>query len=129
MLRNIMEGKYSFTSPEWADISGESMMKLIKSKWYIFFNAFPTEDPKDLIRKCLVVDPAQRITVKEVLRHPFFNQMVSVGLLQISRSPRHIKYEYITYFSQVQVYTIFIYNYLVLLSSHTRIENLIEIDS
>ncbi|XP_034490114.1 phosphorylase b kinase gamma catalytic chain, skeletal muscle/heart isoform isoform X3 [Drosophila innubila] len=55
MLRNIMEGKYSFTSPEWADIS---------------------EDPKDLIRKCLVVDPAQRITVKEVLRHPFFNQML-----------------------------------------------------
>ncbi|XP_029408570.2 phosphorylase b kinase gamma catalytic chain, skeletal muscle/heart isoform isoform X3 [Bactrocera dorsalis] len=55
MLRNIMEGKYSFTSPEWADIS---------------------EDPKDLIRKCLVVDPAKRITVKEVLKHPFFNQMV-----------------------------------------------------
>ncbi|XP_022224837.1 phosphorylase b kinase gamma catalytic chain, skeletal muscle/heart isoform isoform X4 [Drosophila guanche] len=55
MLRNIMEGKYSFTSPEWADIS---------------------EDPKDLIRKCLVVDPAQRITVTEVLRHPFFNQML-----------------------------------------------------
>lgn len=23
MLRNIMEGKYSFTSPEWADITGE----------------------------------------------------------------------------------------------------------
>ncbi|XP_067636991.1 probable serine/threonine-protein kinase fhkC isoform X2 [Eurosta solidaginis] len=55
MLRNIMEGKYSFTSPEWVDIS---------------------EDPKDLIRKCLVVDPAKRITVKEVLKHPFFNQMV-----------------------------------------------------
>ncbi|KAL9878536.1 phosphorylase b kinase gamma catalytic chain, skeletal muscle/heart isoform isoform X1 [Glossina fuscipes] len=55
MLRNIMEGKYSFTSPEWADIS---------------------EDPKDLIRKCLVVDPIKRITVQEVLRHPFFNQMV-----------------------------------------------------
>ncbi|XP_020713768.1 phosphorylase b kinase gamma catalytic chain, skeletal muscle/heart isoform isoform X2 [Ceratitis capitata] len=55
MLRNIMEGKYSFTSPEWADIS---------------------EDPKDLIRKCLVVDPSKRITVKEVLKHPFFNQMV-----------------------------------------------------
>ncbi|XP_013099886.1 phosphorylase b kinase gamma catalytic chain, skeletal muscle/heart isoform isoform X3 [Stomoxys calcitrans] len=55
MLRNIMEGKYSFTSPEWADIS---------------------EDPKDLIRKCLVVDPAQRIRVHEVLQHPFFNQML-----------------------------------------------------
>lgn len=24
MLRNIMEGKYSFSSPEWADISGIS---------------------------------------------------------------------------------------------------------
>ncbi|ALC49019.1 PhKgamma [Drosophila busckii] len=64
MLRNIMEGKYSFTSPEWADIS---------------------EDPKDLIRKCLVVDPAQRITVKEVLRHPFFNQMVLMGDLTLAR--------------------------------------------
>ncbi|XP_059617471.1 phosphorylase b kinase gamma catalytic chain, liver/testis isoform isoform X2 [Phlebotomus argentipes] len=52
MLRNIMEGKYSFTSPEWADIS---------------------EDPKDLIRKCLVVDPEKRITVHDALRHPFFN--------------------------------------------------------
>ncbi|XP_053693123.1 phosphorylase b kinase gamma catalytic chain, skeletal muscle/heart isoform isoform X3 [Sabethes cyaneus] len=52
MLRNIMEGKYSFTSPEWADIS---------------------EDPKDLIRKCLVVDPTKRITVTEALKHPFFN--------------------------------------------------------
>ncbi|XP_021708697.1 phosphorylase b kinase gamma catalytic chain, skeletal muscle/heart isoform isoform X5 [Aedes aegypti] len=52
MLRNIMEGKYSFTSPEWADIS---------------------EDPKDLIRKCLVVDPSKRITVTEALKHPFFN--------------------------------------------------------
>lgn len=56
MLRNIMEGKFSFTSPEWADIS---------------------EDPKDLIRRCLVVDPEKRITVTEVLRHPFFNTVVS----------------------------------------------------
>lgn len=24
MLRNIMDGKYSFTSPEWSDITGES---------------------------------------------------------------------------------------------------------
>ncbi|XP_052869727.1 phosphorylase b kinase gamma catalytic chain, liver/testis isoform isoform X2 [Anopheles cruzii] len=55
MLRNIMEGKYSFTSPEWADIS---------------------EDPKDLIRRCLVVDPAKRITVTEALKHPFFNTVL-----------------------------------------------------
>lgn len=57
MLRNIMEGKYSFMSPEWGDIS---------------------EDPKDLIRKCLVVDPEKRITVREALKHPFFNTVVSI---------------------------------------------------
>ncbi|KAK4877797.1 hypothetical protein RN001_010303 [Aquatica leii] len=51
MLRNIMEGKYSFTSPEWSDIS---------------------EPPKDLIRKLLVVDPHKRISIAEALRHPFF---------------------------------------------------------
>ncbi|XP_022186360.1 phosphorylase b kinase gamma catalytic chain, skeletal muscle/heart isoform isoform X2 [Nilaparvata lugens] len=55
MLRNIMEGKYSFTSPEWADIS---------------------EEPKDLIRKLLVVDPAQRLTVHDALEHPFFQLMM-----------------------------------------------------
>lgn len=51
MLRNIMEGKYSFSSPEWADIS---------------------DAPKDLIRKLLVVDPKQRISIKDALSHPFF---------------------------------------------------------
>ncbi|CAG7822898.1 unnamed protein product [Allacma fusca] len=51
MLRNIMEGKYSFNSPEWESI---------------------TETPKDLIRKLLVVDPEKRLTVTEALRHEFF---------------------------------------------------------
>ncbi|XP_076665221.1 phosphorylase kinase gamma isoform X2 [Andrena cerasifolii] len=52
MLRNIMEGKYTFTSPEWADI---------------------TEAPKDLIRKLLVIDPRKRISIKEALEHTFFH--------------------------------------------------------
>ncbi|KAF2885449.1 hypothetical protein ILUMI_20729 [Ignelater luminosus] len=64
MLRNIMEGKYSFTSPEWADIS---------------------EPPKDLIRKLLVVDPSQRISIAEALRHPFF---LTVKLQQRSFHPK-----------------------------------------
>ncbi|KAJ2942942.1 hypothetical protein O0L34_g15132 [Tuta absoluta] len=55
MLRNIMEGKYSFTSPEWADIS---------------------EDPKDLIRRCLVVEPQQRINIEDALSHAFFNTVL-----------------------------------------------------
>ncbi|CAH0758805.1 unnamed protein product [Diatraea saccharalis] len=54
MLRNIMEGKYSFTSPEWVDIS---------------------EDPKDLIRRLLVVDPNERIGIQDALNHSFFNTL------------------------------------------------------
>ncbi|XP_056643992.1 phosphorylase b kinase gamma catalytic chain, skeletal muscle/heart isoform [Diorhabda carinulata] len=54
MLRNIMEGKYSFSSPEWADIS---------------------EAPKDLIRKLLVVNPKDRISIENALQHPFFQSV------------------------------------------------------
>lgn len=54
MLRNIMEGKFSFSSPEWNDIS---------------------DAPKDLIRKLLVVDPKERITIDDALQHPFFHSM------------------------------------------------------
>lgn len=32
MLRNIMEGKYSFTSPEWADISGELAWRIKRER-------------------------------------------------------------------------------------------------
>ncbi|KAK4029256.1 phosphorylase b kinase gamma catalytic chain, skeletal muscle/heart isoform isoform X2 [Daphnia magna] len=51
MLRNIMEGRYSFTSPEWDDI---------------------TDAPKDLISKLLILDPKRRLTVDEALKHEFF---------------------------------------------------------
>ncbi|XP_058799416.1 phosphorylase b kinase gamma catalytic chain, skeletal muscle/heart isoform-like isoform X3 [Phymastichus coffea] len=55
MLRNIMEGKYSFTSPEWADI---------------------TDAPKDLISKLLVIEPTKRISIKEALDHSFFHTVL-----------------------------------------------------
>ncbi|KAK7020758.1 Phosphorylase b kinase gamma catalytic chain, skeletal muscle/heart isoform, partial [Halocaridina rubra] len=51
MIRNIMEGRYSFQTPEWDDI---------------------TDSPKDLISKLLVVDPVKRINVQEALNHDFF---------------------------------------------------------
>lgn len=54
MLRNIMEAKFTFGSPEWDDV---------------------TDAPKDLIRRLLVVDPARRITVREALQHPFFHRV------------------------------------------------------
>lgn len=36
MLRNIMEGKYSFTSPEWADISGKQKKQKKKQSVEMF---------------------------------------------------------------------------------------------
>ncbi|XP_037091958.1 phosphorylase b kinase gamma catalytic chain, skeletal muscle/heart isoform-like isoform X4 [Pollicipes pollicipes] len=56
MLRNIMEGKYTFGSPEWDDV---------------------TDAPKDLIGRLLTVDPARRITVREALAHPFFHRVTA----------------------------------------------------
>ncbi|XP_063590977.1 phosphorylase b kinase gamma catalytic chain, skeletal muscle/heart isoform-like isoform X1 [Penaeus indicus] len=67
MIRNIMEGKYSFQSPEWDDI---------------------TDAPKDLISKLLVVEPSKRITVQEALAHDFFqilpsrSQIIGVTLVE-----------------------------------------------
>ncbi|XP_045466960.1 phosphorylase b kinase gamma catalytic chain, skeletal muscle/heart isoform isoform X2 [Harmonia axyridis] len=54
MLRNIMEAKFSFSSPEWNDIS---------------------DAPKDLICKLLVVDPEKRLSINKALKHPFFHTM------------------------------------------------------
>ncbi|XP_071790096.1 phosphorylase b kinase gamma catalytic chain, skeletal muscle/heart isoform-like [Asterias amurensis] len=51
MLRTIMEGRFSFGSPEWDD---------------------NTETAKDTIRKLLVVEPSLRLTPAEALQSPFF---------------------------------------------------------
>lgn len=54
---------------------------ILKKLIYVF--VFSTEDPKDLIRKCLVVDPEKRINVRDALKHPFFNTVVSTILFSI----------------------------------------------
>ncbi|CAI2722603.1 unnamed protein product [Schistosoma spindalis] len=58
MLRQIMEGRFSFPSPEWDDIS---------------------ESAKDLICKILVVDSSVRLTALDSLNHVFFLQQPIVG--------------------------------------------------
>uniref|UniRef100_V9KQ24 phosphorylase kinase n=1 Tax=Callorhinchus milii TaxID=7868 RepID=V9KQ24_CALMI len=53
MLRMIMEGKFQMTSADWLDRS---------------------DTVKDLISRLIVVDPAQRYTVEQALRHTFFQR-------------------------------------------------------
>ena len=50
MLRNIMEGKYEFVSPEWDGIS---------------------DNAKDMVRSLLVTNPQKRMTASQALSHPF----------------------------------------------------------
>ncbi|KAH9376609.1 hypothetical protein HPB48_005820 [Haemaphysalis longicornis] len=66
MLRNIMEGKYEFCSPEWDDI---------------------TEAPKDLISKLLVVDPRERITAAQALEHCFFKAVKRASVFVAEEVP------------------------------------------
>ncbi|CAK8676893.1 phosphorylase b kinase gamma catalytic chain, skeletal muscle/heart isoform-like [Clavelina lepadiformis] len=54
MLRRIMEGQYSFPSPDWDDISNSA---------------------KDLVSRFLTVDPKLRVTAEGALAHPFFQQV------------------------------------------------------
>ncbi|CAG5124048.1 unnamed protein product [Candidula unifasciata] len=56
MLRAIMNADYTFNSPEWDDI---------------------TEAPKNLIQKLLLVNPKDRLTAKDALKHPFFHSQIT----------------------------------------------------
>jgi calcium/calmodulin-dependent protein kinase I len=56
LFRLIREGKYEFDSPYWDPIS---------------------KNAKDLVRACLTVDPAKRITMDGVLKHPWVAESAS----------------------------------------------------
>ncbi|KAG1672665.1 Phosphorylase b kinase gamma catalytic chain, skeletal muscle/heart isoform [Nymphon striatum] len=62
MMRNIMAGKYQFSSPEWDNITDES---------------------KDLISKLLIVEPRKRLTASQALKHAFFQVKVQPHIFGI----------------------------------------------
>ena len=54
ITESILSGKFSFDSPKFKGVS---------------------EEAKDLISKCFIIDPHKRINVVEVLNHPFFDDL------------------------------------------------------
>jgi calcium/calmodulin-dependent protein kinase I len=71
LLRSIMQAKYDFDTAAWDPVSGEA---------------------KDLIRKLLVVDPAQRLTCEQVLQHPWMSKVLDGGA-QLPATAAAIKHE------------------------------------
>jgi len=63
ILQLVAQAKYEFHESEWSTVS---------------------ESAKDLIRKLLVVDPAQRMTMPEMLDHPWLKDAVGAGRTAIT---------------------------------------------
>ncbi|CRG99828.1 calcium-dependent protein kinase 3, putative [Plasmodium relictum] len=61
ILSRVKKGKYSFKGKEWANIS---------------------EEAKDLIQNCLIMDPEKRISASEALKHPWFKKKKSAYNLE-----------------------------------------------
>uniref|UniRef100_H2YBY7 phosphorylase kinase n=1 Tax=Ciona savignyi TaxID=51511 RepID=H2YBY7_CIOSA len=81
MLRRIMEGQYSFPSPDWDDISTSA---------------------RDLVSRMMEVDPTKRLTAKMALAHPFFQQVEDTS--RYSSKPFNPRRKF-----RVAVYTIVAY--------------------
>jgi len=76
MLRMIMEGKYTFSSPEWDDIS---------------------ENAKDLIRNLLIVDKTKRFTAEQALNSKFFSESKSAAAVTTRRDTFYARKKFRVY--------------------------------
>jgi serine/threonine protein kinase len=43
-----------------------------------------SDECKDLLRKVLMADPAQRLTIQGIMQHPWFLQDLPVGALEVN---------------------------------------------
>jgi len=77
----------------------ELYRKVLKNKYDL--NKSASREVKNLIRRLIVVDPLQRITIDEIKDHPWFNQIKSDKNLErfhrFSISIPNIKTRYTSY--------------------------------
>lgn len=83
MLRAIMDGKYSFASPLWNDVS---------------------ETSKDLISKLLVVEPRERLSARQALAHPFFERDVAPEKTFLAKRMFKAAVHAISFFFRMKLY-------------------------
>ncbi|XP_065682439.1 MAP kinase-activated protein kinase 5 isoform X1 [Hydra vulgaris] len=70
MKRRIMEGEYDFPAPEWSKISDLA---------------------KDVIKRMLVIDSKNRMTIHELIKHPWLN--AGITLATVLKSPQKLMLE------------------------------------
>ena len=81
--------------------SGKTKVDLIKNilKIHILWPKFPKKeidnDAKDLIYKILKIDPKQRITLEEMIKHPFFIKNCPDQPLYLENTPKYFHKPYI----------------------------------
>ena len=69
LVKQIKTGRYSFPSKHWSSV---------------------TSDAKDLIRKLLTVNPQDRISLKDALQHPWFQDPKLIRRAQAKMYPNGI---------------------------------------
>lgn len=60
------------------------MQRILKVDYQFPQNVPLSEDCKDLLSRLLVADPAQRITLLEILRHPWYLEALPPGVAEMN---------------------------------------------
>ncbi len=62
------------------------LLNKVKTGLYVI-PEFVSASPKDLLQKMLTVDPTQRISLREVMMHPWFNSKEPKHTIKLAPSP------------------------------------------
>ena len=73
ILFYLLSGSFPFSG----SVESEIKQKISLGKLFFDFDKFNgvSEDAKDLIKKCLKIDPNRRISIIDALNHPFFDDL------------------------------------------------------
>jgi len=87
MLYTMLYARYPFERPEdkalkAGDRTNKILMRIIKVDYFFPEKPAVSDDAKDLIRRILVADPKERLTLAQVQHHPWFQSDLPKGSLE-----------------------------------------------